>query len=672
MVCNASSRTSWLTLLLVCACTLWLLPARLPAATADTLTAHVLTPDKTPVQGALVRWIGRDKRGYIQLTQATTDAAGAFHFPNSGKLLAQYRYVMLATKVDGWGLSFARITPANPSPDITLQPATELQAPFIDPAGQPVAGMRVTVQYLSGEQSGSLMFCKELTDAFVGVTDARGVCTIPGLTQGMQAMLAVADERYAQLTYPQIIKLDTAAVTQAKPISLLPASSLRGRITYAATGKPVAGLHVNAWSPRGGSGEAVTDADGKYVVGQLSPTTYNVGVELSTEQSKLWTSPGRSGIQVPMGQSVDGIDLTLITGALLTGKVTDAATHKPISGVSIYVDYGNNTWSQNVETDQAGMYLLHIPPGAIYMNLSKLPAGYVMPVRQDFRFTAGDGENISRDITLSLSKVKAVHGRVLGPDGKPVADAEVFATPLASEHYASGGTTKTDANGAFTLDPRGYGVSVGARSGNMATVQDTPLPLGGEVTLRLAKDVLCTLTGLVTDETGEPIAGVRVTLSMAGQSRQIPPAITDKTGHYKFTALWPGKEFSLEATADGYGIARSNGMEQLTGKANTAGELLLNKIDSYIAGKVVDEHGKPLAGMSIYLNSQLMPYTEQATDAEGCFRFAAISGEKVSLTVNTPGGETTETIGGIPLSNVTKEITVNGQADVVMVVKTGK
>ncbi len=67
------------------------------------------------------------------------------------------------------------------------------------------------------------------------------------------------------------------------PITLKPAGWIAGKVTDAATGKPVAGASVGAQfierrrkMATDGWGQAVTDGEGKFVVGGLEAGVYNL------------------------------------------------------------------------------------------------------------------------------------------------------------------------------------------------------------------------------------------------------------------------------------------------------------------------------------------------------------------------------------------------------------
>jgi RNA polymerase sigma factor (sigma-70 family) len=111
-----------------------------------------------------------------------------------------------------------------------------------------------------------------------------------------------------------------------------------------------------------------------------------------------------------------------------------------------------------------------------------------------------------------------VAGRVVGPDGKPIAGAKVFVAPRDTRP-APGGRLETaavaDADGRFrvTLNRKNQSYVVAAASGlgvDWTNAQEWKA-VPEEVVLRLTKDV--PITGRVVNTEGKPVPGVRVSPS---------------------------------------------------------------------------------------------------------------------------------------------------------------
>src|SRR5262245_24379944 len=147
----------------------------------------------------------------------------------------------------------------------------------------------------------------------------------------------------------------------------------------------------------------------------------------------------------------------------------------------------------------------------------------------------------------------AITGRVIGADGQPMTDAEVFADRIG-ERPGQGHFAATDGEGNFKLSglsPAAYVLFARAPGYvEAAGPREKSVHRRGEsVTINMVKGGV--ITGRVTDETGEPIAGVTVTPyrcrdpegkpAVPGVERfRISEGVTDDRGIYRVYGLRPG------------------------------------------------------------------------------------------------------------------------------------
>ena len=111
-----------------------------------------------------------------------------------------------------------------------------------------------------------------------------------------------------------------------------------------------------------------------------------------------------------------------------------------------------------------------------------------------------------------LKREEVITGRVIGPDGQPMADASVFAYQIG-ERLGRGHSATVDDDGIFKmvgLSPTTYVFSARAPGCVIADlpIEDSVHRIGENVTIRMVKGGV--ITGRVTDETGEPLVGVTV------------------------------------------------------------------------------------------------------------------------------------------------------------------
>jgi hypothetical protein len=111
-----------------------------------------------------------------------------------------------------------------------------------------------------------------------------------------------------------------------------------------------------------------------------------------------------------------------------------------------------------------------------------------------------------------LKREALITGRVIGPDGQPMADASVFAYKIG-ERLGNGHSATVDDDGNFKmvgLSPASYFFHALAPGYVFADlpIEDSVHRIGENVTIRMVKGGV--ITGRVTDETGEPLVGVTV------------------------------------------------------------------------------------------------------------------------------------------------------------------
>lgn len=630
------------------------------AGTADALTkphgplaGSVMTPDGKPVPAAQVFWISREDREVEIRSTVTTDAAGRFRFADADGLRAQGTQPRLLILADGWGATFWDLLHETGEPAIPLAPATTLRVPFLGSDGQPVAGLAVRPRLLVLELHSFAQFPAQLEQRFATQTDERGIATFSGLPQGARLQLQTSDARFAQLGMEDERNLAVTPVTEAKPIWLKPAASIHGRIRYGATGKPAAGIRVGAQGTDldRGYGDAVTDAEGKYHMTQLPAGSYNVALDLKGELAQSWTARAHERLVVTDGEHPESVDFTLIPGAVVTGKLLAADNGAPLAGIRVSI-YGpahprSSAWVQGMPTEADGSYFFRVPPGPQYLYVSSaVPPGFLASAKQSHDLMVQDGTTTTVDFRFPRADKppRLVQGRIVGPDGAPVAGAEVVVQ--SSDHRGFRDTVRrSGADGAFALeaDLVAEPVTLRARQGGMGTEKGIVATAGDRVTLRLKQDVLVTLTGMVTDRAAHSLVGAEVDLLEFSSGRPtigrpIRRTTTDAQGQFTLTGLWPDRRYSVIATAAGHGQQRSALLEDLQAGATRALEpLVLPQADRFVAGHVVDEAGKPLAGISVSIGGPETPPRFQTTDRQGRFRFAGVVEEEVTLQVKEDG-----------------------------------
>jgi RNA polymerase sigma factor (sigma-70 family) len=246
----------------------------------------------------------------------------------------------------------------------------------------------------------------------------------------------------------------------------------------------------------------------------------------------------------------------------------------------------------------------------------------------------------SADASTTAQAVVKVRGRVLGPDGKPIAGAKLYLgghATLKTPAYPVRATSGEDGNFAFTfarseLDKTGrsglyiastdstYQVLAVAKGHGCAWVT-ADATARQDLTLRLVQDA--PVSGRILDQEGKPVAGARLTVTGVcdANSGKDPPPFAMLIGIGSFSGAFglgwvgplPGQPTVLTTGADGKfrlaGVGRDRAVAFRLEGRGIATEAVTARGNSFecradvsrpIRGVVRDKAtGKPLAGATL-------------------------------------------------------------------------
>jgi protocatechuate 3,4-dioxygenase beta subunit len=223
----------------------------------------------------------------------------------------------------------------------------------------------------------------------------------------------------------------------------------------------------------------------------LPPGRYRIDAQKATFASPLFT-PDPSAFhtfQLAAGQTLDGVNIPLLKGAVITGQILDPSSGEPVVGTMVmamrrpgvagggagFVSSGTPRLvpaGQSVQTNDLGEFrIFGLPPGEYVVAASRPPNSGFAPtggIAAVFSFYPGTPDaTAAQSVTVAAGQVATgfvmrlvtpdtyqVSGTVVDQNGTPVVGAMVM---LRNDPRTSGfmpmpvGNGRSDANGNFVI-----------------------------------------------------------------------------------------------------------------------------------------------------------------------------------------------------------------------------
>jgi protocatechuate 3,4-dioxygenase beta subunit len=398
-----------------------------------------------------------------------------------------------------------------------------------------------------------------------------------------------------------------------------------------------------------------TDDQGYYVFPNVAPQMYVLSAHLAG-----YGSVTLNDVMVTheRGRKTITRDFNLEPGAGIAGYAY-SRTGTPLEGVRITALSlgGQKTSRGSALTDARGAFELpDLVPGT-YTVVGQL-AGWDEGREQ--RVETG-----TLDLRLELTQQGGVEGRVLSPEGAPLADFSV-ALRMVNPHTNSPGRAvretkfKGAADGAFVIGgfPEGDYV-IEAKAKSYAPTFSARFKIAREQVARgieIRMNYGGSLTGVVVDAaTGAPVVGAQVKTYDNGRTQTplegllglLAPrtttertARTDEDGRFLLDLLSPDV-YQVEVThRDYYAVIQKDLRVLASAEPTDAGRFTMSP-GATLVGTVYDQAGAPLAGGKVTLtgNPQAIGLTyEGRTDTQGRYRIENVLPGTYQVHAQRPGG----------------------------------
>jgi RNA polymerase sigma factor (sigma-70 family) len=411
-------------------------PAKRDEADAVVARGRVLGPDGKPFAGAKLYLHSSRPGASPYPVRATSGADGRFEFrcarselantvsDDRGSASGPRGGVMAAAK--GYGCDWATVGEGGKEGELTLRLVQDvpIRGRILDPDGKPVAGARLTVEWVSAprgddlagyiaeaRQGYGIVFAKDWDGPLpeqpaVLTTGADGRFRLTGVGRERVVGFRLEGPAIASTYLGPVMTREAATIVDPKGQRTYGASfdhvalasrPVRGVVRDKATGKPLAGVSVGHYS--GDWPGALTDKEGRYeLLGLVKGPHYSLVVK---PPDGLYFQRGVR-FEDTAGLGPLSGDIELVRGLTVRGRVTDKETGKPVAGARVdYHPIGGNayvdkllrgSWDPRSETTTGadGSYALTVMPGPGVIGVTAprrdayRPAAVPLRERKDF------------------------------------------------------------------------------------------------------------------------------------------------------------------------------------------------------------------------------------------------------------------------------------------------
>jgi beta-lactamase regulating signal transducer with metallopeptidase domain/protocatechuate 3,4-dioxygenase beta subunit len=586
------------------------------------------------------------------IARKTTGADGAFTF-TAAPATQSYREGRVIARKEGLALGWAAWPMQEDQRlEIRLGQPAALAGDVVDEAGRPIAKAEVHIALAKigrGEDRREL----RPTGFLQTKTDRNGYFVFPDMPAGATFEFLVEAPGRATIHTLTMSSYSSEqcqfAPGQAGIRLTLPVEArIEGAVVEKDSGQPVGGVEVRAhadWrrSAPLPSKRTVTASDGTFRFGGLPAGICVVELMAAPGPMREWVAEDvRTSVKA--GETKTDLRMQLTEGAIVEALVKDPAG-KPVEKVHVYLERSGQEQGFGASTDANGLARIRVIAGGYRIAQIYRP-GYAPPETTD-QVTVEEGQ--TQRIECIVTAKPKIAGVIRDEAGNLLAGVKVQATWIRMTSAMTGGAV-SDASGRFdfpwdtSLPGRPVtAVIFVARDPLRNLVQALNIDEDtGPLDLKLQPGAI--ITGTVLNQQGQPLAGANARVMLRVDKATVrlgwnELATAGRDGVFEFKAVPPGREYTVEVLADGYGkqevpIAALGPQEM----RHDIGQIKLMPSDLSVAGLVVDPNDQPVAGAEVSASGEGQPNLRNIqTDAQGRFVIKGVCSGSIRLYVRMPG-----------------------------------
>ncbi len=491
---------------------------------------------------------GASKEGRKSVGDRFREESGAFELPAVPD--GEWTLVAESTeKIESAPVVLVLPRDAGRAVDLVIPRPASISGRVVDVDGTPAASAEVELSQHVGE------FQDTVRSA---TTDREGKFSLQSVPVGALSLVARRNDRASSIALEPAVQAGQELADVV--LALRRGGTVEGRVLDATDGpRPDVDVHLYAMDGRG-MRPARTAADGTFRIENVEPGKVFVSVQASDGQESGWIGADRPQKTVVVEE---GRVVRVELGGATKGRILVSGTVRgagPVAGATVrfFAMDGSQTddgRGRTATTDESGRYELRVPGRGSYSVGAEARGSGAIWTRVDI----GDEPTQTVDLQLGTARIA---GRVLDPDGKPVArvrlNAQASGSPFDGNARSQGtDTTKSDGTfalvgllpGTYTIDaePDRWSDSASAQL-SAGKVEGIELAAGAnreglEVRLERGSTVVVRVVGA----DGRPVRNANV--EVATGSRMGYPTRSDDAGVARFEGVSAGPATITASTA---------------------------------------------------------------------------------------------------------------------------